>query len=61
MATKNRTVAKPDSDKFIAILAAAKKPFSERGYENTSVRQIVKEANTSMVIYIFILPTSDAY
>jgi len=48
MATKSRTVAKPDSDKFIAILAAAKKLFSERGYENTSVRQIVKEANTSM-------------
>jgi len=31
-----------------AILRAAKKLFMEQGYRNTSVRQIVKEANTSM-------------
>jgi len=31
-----------------AILRAAKKLFMEQGYRNTSVRQIVKEADTSM-------------
>ena len=31
-----------------AILRSAKKLFMEQGYRNTSVRQIVKDADTSM-------------
>ncbi len=42
--------------KFEDIIKAAKKLFSEQGYENTTVRQIVKEANTSMGNLYFHFP-----
>jgi len=47
---------KRNQDKCENILKAAKKLFSEQGYEQTSVRQIVKEANTSMGNLYFHFP-----
>lgn len=43
-------------DKYDNILLAAKKLFSELGYEQTSVRQIVELANTSMGNLYFHFP-----
>lgn len=47
---------KRNHDKFDEILRAAKKLFSENGYEKTSVRQIVEEAKTSMGNLYFHFP-----
>jgi len=49
--TRKRNLAKYED-----ILKAAKKLFSEQGYEKTSVRQIVKEAKTSMGNLYFHFP-----
>ena len=49
--TKKRNQAKCEN-----ILKTAKKLFSEQGYEKTSVRQIVEEANTSMGNLYFHFP-----
>jgi AcrR family transcriptional regulator len=45
-----------DTPKYDTILEAAKKLFLENGYHNTSVRQIVQEANTSMGNLYFHFP-----
>ncbi len=47
---------KRNQDKYDDILKAAKKLFSEQGYEKTSVRQIVEEAKTSMGNLYFHFP-----
>jgi len=47
---------KRNHDKYDEILIAAKKLFSEQGYEHTSVRQIVDEAHTSMGNLYFHFP-----
>jgi AcrR family transcriptional regulator len=49
--TRKRNLAKYED-----ILKTAKKLFSEQGYERTSVRQIVKEAKTSMGNLYFHFP-----
>ncbi|MBN2357113.1 TetR/AcrR family transcriptional regulator [candidate division KSB1 bacterium] len=45
-----------NQDKYEDILHAAKRLFSEQGYEKTSVRQIVQQANTSMGNLYFYFP-----
>ncbi len=45
-----------DTPKYDTILKAAKRLFLENGYSNTSVRQIVLEANTSMGNLYFHFP-----
>jgi len=52
----NRSNKKRKNGKYNDILKAAKKLFSEQGYEKTSVRQIVEEANTSMGNLYFYFP-----
>lgn len=47
---------KRNQDKCENIIKAAKKLFSEQGYEKTSVRQIVEEAKTSMGNLYFHFP-----
>ncbi len=47
---------KKNQDKYEDILLAAKRLFSKQGYEQTSVRQIVEEANTSMGNLYFHFP-----
>jgi AcrR family transcriptional regulator len=47
---------KQNHDKYDEILIAAKKLFSEQGYEVTTVRQIVDEAHTSMGNLYFHFP-----
>lgn len=51
LAPKNKS-----QDKYEDILIAAKRLFSKQGYEQTSVRQIVEEANTSMGNLYFHFP-----
>jgi len=53
---KKPGVKKKNQQKFDNILIAAKKLFSEQGYEQTSVRQIVEQANTSMGNLYFHFP-----
>jgi AcrR family transcriptional regulator len=50
------TTKKRNQDKHEEIIKAAKKLFSEQGYEQTSVRQIVDEAQTSMGNLYFHFP-----
>jgi len=50
------TITKDTQTKREAIIRAAFKLFTEKGYENTSVRQIVDEANTSMGNLYFHFP-----
>lgn len=51
-----RSASKKNQDKYEDILSAAKRLFSKQGYEKTSVRQIVEEANTSMGNLYFHFP-----
>jgi len=53
---KETTKQVRETGKRIEILIAAKKLFMEKGYQNTSVRQIVKEADTSMGNLYFHFP-----
>jgi len=52
----NRSSSNRHVNKRDAILKAARKLFSEKGYERTSVRDIVKEADTSMGNLYFFFP-----
>ena len=52
----NRSNKKRKNGKYNDILKAAKKLFSEQGYEKTSVRQIVEEVKTSMGNLYFYFP-----
>jgi AcrR family transcriptional regulator len=53
---KKQSTKKRSQAKYEDILKAAKKLFSDQGYEKTSVRQIVEEANTSMGNLYFHFP-----
>ena len=53
---KIKSSKKRNQVKYDDILKAAKKLFSEQGYDNTTVRQIVDEANTSMGNLYFHFP-----
>lgn len=56
MIMKNPNRKSKNQEKYEDILKAAKKLFSEQGYEKTSVRQIVRHANTSMGNLYFYFP-----
>lgn len=49
-------IKKRNQEKYEEIIKAAKKLFSKQGYEQTSVRQIVEEAQTSMGNLYFHFP-----
>ena len=51
---------KKNGNKREVILHAARKLFAEKGYENTSVRQIVKQAGTSMGNLYFHFPNKQS-
>ncbi len=53
---ENRKPINKNSDKYEEILRVAKRLFSQKGYEKTSVRQIVRQANTSMGNLYFYFP-----
>jgi len=53
---KKKSIKKRNKAKYEDILKTAKKLFSDQGYEKTSVRQIVEEANTSMGNLYFHFP-----
>jgi len=53
---KIKSSKKRNKAKYEDILKAAKKLFSEQGYEKTTVRQIVEAANTSMGNLYFHFP-----
>ena len=52
----NTVMKRPSSEKRVEIISVAKRLFVENGYENTSVRDIVKEAGTSMGNLYFHFP-----
>lgn len=53
---KKNSQHKSTNNKYEDILKAARKLFAEKGFDKTSVREIVKEANTSMGNLYFYFP-----